>query len=359
MEPASVNVVNLLIKLFRVSVCFYTQPSDNFRVYFMTCFVLGKKTLNCRSMRFRISWIAFVTFVVFCFCALYVVFRQDWPPSNAQIDEAHTVTSDSASFAADGWVLDCITWDKKRQASTPEDVQDFGLSRTFADGESTDQRRLFFHRIFAGRDWPADDPSYHGLKASGPGSMLRNAQNMIAILHSVTSHVRSYLGKSTVSLFDVACGDMQWMPYFLEARKDVVYTGADIVPDIVTHHKKRLTLKRFRNAEFIEHDVVSTPLNRSYDIVLVRDVLQHLWMVDAMMALKRVSDSGSKFLLATTFPDTFMNMDVNKEAIGGGRKASYNLEQSPFSLVAPVCSSYDWNVEHISLWRLPLKQIAE
>jgi len=254
--------------------------------------------------------------------------------------------------------MDCITWDRRLLSSKQQDVilQDFRVNQTFAAGESPDQRRLFFHRIFAARDWPADDPSYHGLQASGPGAMLRNAQNVIAVLHSVISHVRSHFQKSTVSLLDVPCGDMQWMPYVLDARSDVVYTGADIVPDLITHHRKKFS--RLKNANFIEHDIVSVPLNHSYDIVLVRDLLQHLWMVDAVMALKRISESGSKFLLATTFPDTVVNMDVDKNDLGG-RKSSYNLEQLPFSLESPVCSSYDWNMEYISLWKLPLRQTFE
>jgi len=256
------------------------------------------------------------------------------------------------------WVMDCITWDRRRQSSNLEDVilQNFKVNQTFAGGESRDERRLFFHQIFAARDWPADDPSYRGLKASGPGAMLRNAQNMIAVLHSVMSYVRSHLQKSTVSLLDVPCGDMQWMPYVLDARSDVLYTGADIVPDLIAYHRKRF--KKLKNAEFIEHDIVSVPLNHSYDIILLRDLLQHLWMVDAVMALKHISESGSKFLLATTFPDTVVNVDVDKSVLGG-RKSSYNLEQTPFLLKSPVCSSYDWNVEHISLWKLPLRQISE
>jgi len=259
---------------------------------------------------------------------------------------------------SDDWVVDCITWDRRRQSSKLQDVifSDFRVNQTFAFGESLDQRRLFFHQIFAARDWPADDPSYHGLKVSGPGAMLRNAQNVIAVLHSVISHMRSHLQKSTVSLLDVPCGDMQWMPYVLDARSDLLYTGADIVPDLIAHNRKKF--KRLKNAKFIEHDIVSMPLNHSYDIILVRDLLQHLWMVDALMALKHISASGSNFLLATTFPDTVVNVEVDKHALGG-RKSSYNLEQAPFLLESPVCSSYDWNMEHIGLWKLPVRQISE
>jgi len=261
-------------------------------------------------------------------------------------------------LADDGWVVDCVTWDRRQQSSKVQDVvfQDFFVNQTFTVRESLGERRLFFHRIFAARDWPADDPSYQGLKASGPGAVLRNAQNVIAVLHSVISHVRSRLQKPTVSLLDVPCGDLQWMPYVLNARSDVIYTGADIVPDIIAYHRQKFN--KLKNAKFVEHDIVSVPLNHSYDIVLVRDLFQHLWMMDAVMALKHISESGSKFLLATTFPDTLVNMDVEKNALGG-RKSSYNLEQPPFSLESPVCSSYDWNIEHISLWKLPLRQISE
>jgi len=308
-------------------------------------------------MRFRINRLALFTFVVFCLLTLYVVFRH-CTVSNIRADVSLPPVSSASrpnSLTVDGWVLDCITWHRKRQSSKLENsnLQDFTVNRTFAVGESPDQRRLFFHRVFASRDWPADDPSYVGLKASGPGAMLRNSQNVIAVLHSVISHVGSYLDKSMVSVLDAACGDMQWMPYVLDARSDVLYTGADIVPDIIAHHRKKF--QRLRNAKFVEHDVVSQHLNHSYDIILLRDVLQHLWMADAMMALKHISESGSKFLLATTFPDMVVNVDVDKEALGG-RKSSYNLEQLPFSLESPVCSSYDWNTEHISLWKLPLKQ---
>lgn len=300
----------------------------------------------------------FIIFAVVCFVASFVIFKQNCPLPNIRgyVSSAAAVSSREKSFAVDGWVLDCITWDRKRQTEKHENIilQDYRINQTFSVGESSDQRRLFFHRIFAARDWPADDPSYNGLKASGPGSMLHNAQNIIAVLHSVISHVKSHLGKSSVSIFDAACGDMQWMRYVLGARSDIDYTGADIVPDIIAHHRKKF--KRLQNAKFVEHDVVSKPLHRSYDIILVRDILQHLWIADAMMALKRLSESGSKFLLATTFPDAVVNVEVDKLALGG-RKSSYNLERLPFSLQSPICSRHDWNVEHLSLWKLPLKQL--
>jgi len=310
-------------------------------------------------MRFRISRNTFVIFAIFCLLTLYIVLNVYC--SSANFGTAVTVSSLPVLLGVEGWVLDCITWHRKRQSlKQGEDkiYQELKVNRTSVElGESPEERRLFFHRIFAARDWPADDPSYQGLKVSGPGSMLRNAQNMIAIMHSVIGHVQSYLNQSVVSVFDAACGDMQWISYVLNARSDIRYTGADIVPDIITHHRRTFQQK-LKNIEFVEHDIVSQALKRSYDIVIMRDVLQHLWMSDAVAALMRVSESGSKFLLATTFPDTAVNVDVDIQSRGGGRKSSYNLERLPFSLHSPICCSHDWDMEHISLWKLPLMQTS-
>jgi len=255
----------------------------------------------------------------------------------------------------DGWVRDCITWNRRLRIPVQQEihVRNFTVPSSIGSSEGETDRKLTFKKIFTNRDWPADDPSYHGLKVSGPGAMLRRAQGAIATLHSIVTRVRSMYGTDSVSLLDIPCGDLQWMPSFLDSRPDVIYTGADIVPDIIEHHRRKFS--RLNNASFVVHDIVSSSLKKSYDIVLVRDLLQHLWLADAAMALKRISDSGSRFLLATTYTGTLINEDVDRTALGG-RKSDYNLELPPFSLESPICTSYDWNTEKLGLWMLPLKQ---
>jgi hypothetical protein len=277
---------------------------------------------------------------------------------NCTLQPAGAATSEGAvpgSIVLDGWVRDCITWDKRRHVPDRQEVmlRNFSVNQNLGDGEGERDRLKTFQTIFAKRDWPADDPSYHGLKVSGPGAMLRRAQAAIATLHGVVNRLRSSLGHAYVSLLDVPCGDLQWMPSFLDSRPDVVYTGADIVPDIIDNHRKKFS--RLTNSSFIVLDVVSSYINNSYDLVLIRDLLQHLWLTDAMAALKQISDSGSRFLLATTFTGTTVNQEVEKKSFGG-RESHYNLELPPFSLEAPVCISYDWNLEKLGLWRLPLRQ---
>ena len=260
-------------------------------------------------------------------------------------------------FKMEGWVLDCVTWDTKWESPTLDaEPHVFTLDDIPSDkrlNEDNEHRENTFVEIFKKKDWPANDPSYSGLQVSGPGSMLKNAQGVIATLHVVITKLKQHLHKPVITVLDLPCGDLQWIKKFLVTRNDIEYTGADIVPDIISHHKKlHHDLPRVR---FMQLDIVKSPLNQSFDLILCRDMLQHLWKHDAMKALYHFSQSNSSFLLATTFPDTSQNGDVEKDALGG-RKYSYNLELPPFSLAPPICSSYDWNVEHMSLWSLPLKQ---
>lgn len=253
-----------------------------------------------------------------------------------------------------GWIMDCITWNRKWETPVLADDQLKPFSTKSKNGEDSTHRKNLFKQIFTKRDWPAHDASYSGLQASGPGAMLRNAQGAIAILHSLVTRIKVHLGKNKLKLLDAPCGDMQWMAKYLQTRDDIVYTGVDIVPELIAHNRK--TYKRLPRTTFIEWDIAEMPLsNHSFDVVLIRDMLQHLWMPDALRVLKNVSQMRIKFLLVTTFPGTTENEDVDRRALGG-RKSAYNLEYPPFNLEPPVCSSYDWNVEHLALWRLPLLQ---
>lgn len=272
------------------------------------------------------------------------------------LKEIERVQQLQSTFQHDGWILDCVTWEKHWESATLETKpHDFSLagSEKILEGEDSSHRRQTFQEIFEKKDWPAKDPSYPGLQSSGPGALLKNSQRAIAVLHSLITRLKSHLGKHKISLLDVPCGDLQWMSKFLATRSDIIYTGADIIPDIIQHHQKAFS--RIPKARFIQLDIVDAPLNQSYDLVLVRDLLQHLWQADAMKVLQRLSDTRSRFLLATTFPDTTTNQEVEKDALGS-RRSQYNLELPPFLLPPPVCMTYDWNVEHLALWQLPLQQ---
>ena len=259
----------------------------------------------------------------------------------------------------EGWIVDCVTWNPKWESPPLDaDPHEFLWDETkLKNGEPPKQRLKIFNEIYHKRHWDSKDPYYYGIQVSGPGAMLKNAQSVIASLHVIIAKTKAYLGKSSLTLLDLACGDLQWMSKFLITRDDIEYTGADMVPALI--HSLKEQFNSLPKAKFILHDIVSTPLNDSYDIVICRDVLQFLWQADALRALNHISSSGSKFLLATTFPDTTQNEDQNEKDFSLNRKYPYNLELPPFLLEPPICTSYDWNVEHLGLWELPIKQKYE
>ena len=51
---------------------------------------------------------------------------------------------------------------------------------------------------------------------------------MIQMLHSITDNLKEILKKDKIRFLDSSCGDMFWMPEFLAARSDVIFTGYDL-----------------------------------------------------------------------------------------------------------------------------------
>ena len=169
-------------------------------------------------------------------------------------------------------------------------------------------------------------------------------------------------------MLDLPCGDMQWMSRFLQTRDDIDYTGMDIVPAIIQRAREscwRMGLK------FQTHDIVSHPLKNSYDVIHSRHMLQHLTTKDALRALRRFSDSGSRYLITTTFISASENLEV--PLTNNSRYRALNLELPPISLPPPLCLQRDdppmWTkpaekvtgpsvITYTGLWELPLRQIA-
>ena len=230
--------------------------------------------------------------------------------------------------------------------------------------ESGQRRRDSFQKVFETRGWGKDwDTNYDGLKASGHGATLSWTQEIMGVLHIVISRLKEKLGKSRVKILDLPCGDMAWMSRFLMTRNDVDYTGVDIIPDLISHHKKAFKSFPWRFRLF---DILEQPLNESFDLILCRTLLQHLHDADASKVLGRFSESGSLLLLTTTFSRIQMNTKLEMVDTNPGRFRKLNLEIPPISLRPPLCLQRDGHPhaingwEHfVGLWGLPLEQIPD
>ena len=182
---------------------------------------------------------------------------------------------------------------------------------------------------------------------------------MMATLHRVISEVRLQYNLTRVRLLDAPCGDLAWMSRFLQTRDDIEYTGIDIVPGLIEHHKQ--LYRDNPHVRFVEADLVEMMGDQTYDVILSRMALQHLFTTDAVKVLSKISGWG-RYLLATTFSGVDNNEELEMHKDNPGRFRRLNVELPPLSLTPPLCLQRDgppdtfegWD-HFVGLWALPLR----
>lgn len=193
------------------------------------------------------------------------------------------------------------------------------------------------------------------------GATLYWTQEAIAGLHIIINQLKQFYGVTRIRLLDVPCGDMAWMSRFLKTRDDIDYTGIDIVPDLIEHHRQAF---KGYSWKFDLQDVVTSSTIETYHLILCRTLLQHLYFHDALQLLERISNSGSGFLLVTSFYRHSENVDLVIGEENPGRFRRINLELKPVALIPPRCTFRDgppdafegWD-HFLGLWKLPLRRV--
>jgi SAM-dependent methyltransferase len=127
------------------------------------------------------------------------------------------------------------------------------------------------------------------------------------------------------SLLDAPCGDASWITASSLPVKR--YIGIDIVPELIAANIKH---RESPNSEFHVADLTCADLP-DCDLILCRDCLVHLSFANIGSILRNFKNSGSKYLLTTTFPEHDENYDI-----ADGDWRLLNLEKYPFSFPPPV-----------------------
>lgn len=141
-----------------------------------------------------------------------------------------------------------------------------------------------FTRIYKTNYWKDNE------SVSGAGSNL-----------AATAHIRKELPKlfeqlHVKSMLDIPCGDFYWLRKLATVLPG--YIGADIVDELIAENQRKYADDGIR---FEVLDITTDPLPK-VDLILCRDLLGHFSNKDVMRALDNIRASGSKYLLATTFP---------------------------------------------------------
>ena len=153
------------------------------------------------------------------------------------------------------------------------------------------------------------------------------------------------------TVVDVACGDFVWMPLMLEqVTSELKYTGCDIVDSLVEQHKIDYPAYNFQSLDFVNGEIPKA------ELIICREALQHLPVKDIKKALENFSNSGAKFLLATTHLKRFGFR--NRRDIRPGRCRDRNLMLAPFELPNPLViysEEYMGKDKFLALWELSFK----
>ena len=163
-----------------------------------------------------------------------------------------------------------------------------------------------------------------GESRSGEGSNIREAQHIIKELPAL-------LAKYGIkTMLDLPCGDFNWMKTldFVKIGYSIEYIGADIVAEMIADNEAR-----YGNAQtrFLVKNIITDELPKA-DLVFCRDCLVHLSPEDIEKALLNIKNSGAKYLLVTSFPETTYNYPIQT-----GQWRSLNLEIAPYNLKPIDC----------------------
>lgn len=138
------------------------------------------------------------------------------------------------------------------------------------------------------------------------------------------------------NIVDLGCGDFWIMRHVLgtlsEAKYNFFYTGIDVVEDLMNYNAARF---RHPNIKFICRDASADeePLPDG-DILIIRQVLQHLSNTDIKKILSKASNFKYLFITESIYDGTDALYNIDKPSNNHTRvdlKAGVYLEKPPYN----------------------------
>lgn len=155
------------------------------------------------------------------------------------------------------------------------------------------------------------------------------------------------------SMIDAPCGDFFWMKETIQHLLLDKYTGLDIVKEMVD--KNNEVYGDGDKIQFGYVDVVNEILPK-VDLIFSRDCLVHFSYETVKIILQNYIDSGSEYLLMTTF----MSDQRQYSDILDGQWRAINFLGAPMNLPKPeeiifegcIEDKYRWTDKCLALWKL-------
>jgi len=200
-------------------------------------------------------------------------------------------------------------------------VSDFGHEYALASSPDESLKRVF-DKIANENIWGSEEDSL-----SGTGSTIE-----------ITARVRECLGqwipKYNIKLFvDIPCGDAAWQSH-IPGLENITYKGYDIADKPV--QVARVTNSGHESMSFDQLDLTTDVPREKPDIIMLRDVIQHLPLMKGMQMLLNAKMSGARYLAVTSFTDG------KNRNITAGDFYKNNVHAAPFNLPSRLeaCQNY-------------------
>lgn len=192
---------------------------------------------------------------------------------------------------------------------------------------------------------------WHGVESrSGTGSDL-------VATATLSPHLVDLVNSLEIkTMVDAPCGDFFWMKEIINQFNLEQYIGLDVVEEMVVGVKEKyenltVTPKRSFGMIDVVHDILP-----KVDIIFSRDCLVHFSYATARQILKNFVESGSTYVLMTTF----LSEDRAYPDILDGQWRAINFQIKPFNLPEPeriiiegcMEDHYRWTDKSLGLWRL-------
>jgi hypothetical protein len=147
-----------------------------------------------------------------------------------------------------------------------------------------------FTNIFLTRAWHSKE------SVSGVGSELTQTKTLIQELPLL---FKKY---NIQSVLDIPCGDFNWMQHV--DLTNIKYIGADIVDPLIEQNRINYPDIIFENLDLTKSKLPTV------DLIITRDAFVHLSFNDIVLALENIINSGSKYLLTTSFTGLVENRNI-------------------------------------------------
>lgn len=188
---------------------------------------------------------------------------------------------------------------------------------------SEDSAQAVFTKVYDEAHWGRNE---RGEGYSGTGSLVRFASEYMIYLQNFLSE------KNIQSVVDIGCGDWEFSKYV--DWKDIAYKGLDVVPSVIDKNIKNFSSP---SVSFACVDVIHSDLPIG-DLMLCKDVLQHLTNSDILALIKQIGKY--KYCLITNDVNPHTLTSDNSEILWRGNYRPLDLTKPPYNLKGTKVLTY-------------------